>query len=251
MRRDLESTSDTPRCERGGGCEGWLGRGCVRCGGAGGTHGSTSKSDDYTLSSRPARPPLELRSGDAARRRVVVAFAFAVPCRTSPYGEQACCPNIPDGGVLVEFELLRALDSRPRRLHRKSAAGAVAVTALPLRPTLRDVTCRREQLRCARPEFQRHRVHDELAAELRRRSGRPSRGGEDAGKGLENCEEELRRTPALRGYAPMRFTRFVELPAAELRAARARSTAAAARRRVFGRHLPAGRRRLAAARRRR
>ena len=37
------------------------------------------------------------------------------PCRTSPYGEQACAPhlNIPDQRQsLVEFELLRALESR-------------------------------------------------------------------------------------------------------------------------------------------
>ena len=148
------------------------------------------------------------------------------PCRTSPYGEQACAPhlNIPDQRQsLVEFELLRALDARDLGgCTEKSAGSAVAVTALPLRPTLRDVTCVvvTEQLRCARPEFQRHKAcHDELSGGIAlARAAAKAEAAKMLAKGLENCEEELRRTPALRGYAPMRFTRFVELPAAELRA---------------------------------
>ena len=148
------------------------------------------------------------------------------PCRTSPYGEQACAPhlNIPDQRQsLVEFELLRALDSRDLGgCTEKSAGSAVAVTALPLRPTLRDVTCVvvTEQLRCARPEFQRHKAcHDEMRGGVAAvRAAAKAEATSTLAKGLENCEEELRRTPALRGYAPMRFTRFVELPAAELRA---------------------------------
>ena len=148
------------------------------------------------------------------------------PCRTSPYGEQACAPhlNIPDQRQsLVEFELLRALDSRDLGgCTEKSAGSAVAVTALPLRPTLRDVTCVvvTEQIRCARPEFQRHKAcRDELSGGLAAaRAAAEAEAAKTLAKGLQNCEEELRRTPALRGYAPMRFTRFVELPAAELRA---------------------------------
>ena len=148
------------------------------------------------------------------------------PCRTSPYGEQACAPhlNIPDQRQsLVEFELLRALDSRDLGgCTEKSAGSAVAVTALPLRPTLRDAPCVvvTERVRCARPEFQRHKAcRDELSGGIAAaRAAAEAEAAKTLAKGLQNCEEELRRTPALRGYAPMRFTRFVELPAAELRA---------------------------------
>ena len=77
-----------------------------------------------------------------------------------------------------------------------------------------------EQIRCARPEFQRHKAcRDELSGGLAAaRAAAEAEAAKTLAKGLQNCEEELRRTPALRGYAPMRFTRFVELPAAELRA---------------------------------
>ena len=219
----------------------WGVRGC-----GAGAHTADSTDDQPPSSSRRSSAALELHAlGErGALRRVVFTFACS-RCRRAvepavAYGRGGAPHlNIPISGSRSSSSncSARAGDSRDLGgCTEKSAGSAVAVTALPLRPTLRDVTCvvvtPGRSSRAARIS-----AAQGLPRRIERRtrggaSGRRSRGGEDAGsKACANCEEELRRTPALRGYAPMRFTRFVELPAS--RAARGRgrrsSTAAAAR----------------------
>ena len=193
---------------------------------------------------------------DALRR---VDFTFAVACRragradTAGSGAPRAC----------RISGSRSSSSRPPRARARATSAAapkirraapLPCHALPLRPTLRDVTPVVEAelprpVRAARTAAQGCR--DELSGGLAAaRAAAEAEAAKTLAKGLQNCEEELRRTPALSRRDAADALNAALSSCRRPSCARAMGTrvdgAAARWRRLFGRHLPAADRRAAA-----
>ena len=150
----------------------------------------------------------------------------------------------------------RARFARPRRLHRKirrqrrrrhRAAAAADAARCDVRRRDGAAPVRAARISAAQGLPRRTQRRNRGGA-----SGRPSRGGEDAGKRAGELRGGIAADAGaarLRADAIHPLCRAAGRRIARGRGRRARRAAAARRRRLFGRRLPAGRRRLAAARR--